>query len=62
MKREKETSKKTFKIGLTLTEKTKKRQKSAQNSVTQIETAVKKRKISRETQKKTTTKKINNNF
>ena len=51
--RHKRDVKETFKIGLTIKEKPRKRQKTTQNSVLQIETIIKQRKISRKTQKKT---------
>ena len=56
MRREEDTSK-TCKIELTIKEKSRERQKPAQNGVFQIETAIKQRKNDRENQEKTATTK-----
>jgi hypothetical protein len=53
---EEETTKKLFKIGLTLKEKTKKKTKANSEHCIRTETTIEQRKISRETQKVTTTK------
>jgi len=61
MRREEDTSK-TCKTGLTIKEKTRKRQKTAQNIIFQIETAIKHRKKQAENPRKDSNYKTNNNF
>ena len=60
MRREEDTSK-TCKIGLTIKEKLRERQKTAQNITFRMETAIKQTKNGRETQKDSSHK-VNNNF